>query len=54
MDILLRAGLGSLQVAAPERREEDEKEMTFDEFLDKCFENFEDLAELDEDLPFTD
>ena len=54
MEKMPRADLGTLQGQEPERSEKDEKEMTFNEFLDKCFDNFEELAELDESLPFTD
>ena len=53
MDKMPRADLGPLQEQGPERSEKD-REMTFDEFLDRCFDRFEELAELDEDLPFTD
>ncbi len=53
MDKMPRADLGPLQEQGPERSEKD-REMTFDEFLDRCFDQFEALAELDEDLPFTD
>ena len=53
MGKMLRADLGTLQGQEPERSTED-REMTFDEFLNRCFDRFEELAELDEDLPFTD
>ena len=53
MDKSLRADFGPPQEQEPERSEKD-REMTFDEFLDRCFDRFEELAELDEDLPFED
>ena len=54
MDILLRASLGSLQAESPERREEDEKEMTFEDFLNSFDSEMQRLDEIDKDLPFTD
>ena len=54
MGKMLRADLGTLQEQEPERSEKDEEKMTFDEFLNRCFDNFEELAELDENLPFED
>ncbi len=51
MDKMPRADLGPLQEQEPERGE---IEMTFEDFLNGCIDQMEELAEIDKNLPFTD
>ena len=54
MEVKVRPDIGQLQGQDPERREESENLMTFEDFL-SCFDSeMQRLDEIDKDLPFTD
>ena len=54
MEISLRADVGQLQGQNPERSEESENLMTFEDFLNSFDSEMQRLDEIDKDLPFTD
>ena len=54
MEVKVRPDIGQLQGQDPERREESENLMTFEEFLNSFEFEMERMDEIDKGLPFTD
>lgn len=54
MEVKVRPDIGQLQGQDPERREESENLMTFEEFLNSFEFEMERMDEIDKGLPFKD
>ena len=54
MEVKVRPDIGQLQGRDPERSEESENLMTFEEFLNSFEFEMERMDEIDKGLPFTD
>ena len=54
MEVKVRPDIGQLQGRDPERSEESENLMTFEDFLNSFDSEMQRLDEIDKDLPFTD
>ena len=55
MEVKVRPDIGQLQGREPERSEDSEDLMTFEDFLNSCIDSeMQRLDEIDKDLPFED